>query len=227
MRALVDGAIARTADATVGAKREKAKSHPTAVWLDRIAAIHGGDANAGRTSLAGHLDLALARKKPGQPLTVTFVVYDLPGRDCAALASSGELPLTRAGLDRYGTECIDAVAGVFARPEYRDIRITTVIEPDGLPNLVTDLADPECAEAKSSGLQVQGIQYALDKLHAVPNVCTYLDFAHSGWLGWDTGLAQTVQLYTDVAKGTAAGLAGVDGLVTNVSHCTPPAEPFL
>ncbi|MBT2490799.1 glycoside hydrolase family 6 protein [Streptomyces sp. ISL-96] len=224
---LIDGSIAKTADATVKAKMEKVKSYPTAVWLDRIAAIHGGSANGGRKSLADHLDLALAQKKPGQPLTATFVVYDLPGRDCAALASNGELPLTQAGLDRYKAEYIDAITSVFANPKYQDIRITTVIEPDGLPNLVTNLADPECAQAKSSGIQVKGIQYALDKLHAIPNVYTYLDFAHSGWLGWDTNLTQTTQLYTDVAKGTAAGLSSVDGLITNVSNYTPLAEPFL
>ncbi len=224
---LVDGSVARTSDATLKAKMEKVKSYPTAVWLDRIAAIHGGDANAGRKSLADHLDLALAQKKPGQPLVATFVVYDLPGRDCAALASNGELPLTPEGLARYKSEYIDEIAAVFADPKYQDIRITTVIEPDGLPNLVTNLSDPECAQAKSSGIQVDAIRYALNKLHAIPNVYTYMDFAHSGWLGWDTNLSQTTQLYTDVVKGTTDGLRSVDGLITNVSNYTPLAEPFL
>ncbi|MFV0131996.1 glycoside hydrolase family 6 protein [Streptomyces sp. HMX87] len=224
---LVDGSIAKTTDATLKARMEKVKSYPTAVWLDRIAAIHGGDANAGRKSLADHLDLALAQKKPGQPLVATFVVYDLPGRDCAALASNGELPLSAEGLARYKTEYIDEIAKVFANPKYQDIRITTVIEPDGLPNLVTNLSDPECARAKSSGIQVDAVRYALNKLHAIPNVYTYMDFAHSGWLGWDTNLSQTTQLYTDVVKGTTAGLRSVDGLITNVSNYTPLAEPFL
>lgn len=223
----VDTSIAQTSDATLKAKMEKVKSYPTAVWLDRIAAIHGGAANAGRKSLADHLDLALAQKKPGQPITATFVVYDLPGRDCAALASSGELPLTQAGLDRYKSEYIDVIANVFKNPKYQDIRITTVIEPDSLPNLVTNSSDPECAQAKSSGVYVEGIRYALDKLHAVPNVYTYLDYAHSGWLGWDNNLTQTVQQYTDVARGTAAGLSSVDGLITNVANYTPLEEPFL
>ncbi|MEU0739907.1 glycoside hydrolase family 6 protein [Streptomyces sp. NPDC006134] len=223
----VDASIAQTSDAALKARMEKVRNNPTAVWLDRIAAIHGGEANAGRKSLADHLDLALAQKKPGQPITATFVVYDLPGRDCAALASNGELPLTEAGLARYKSEYIDVIADVFKNPKYQDIRITTVIEPDGLPNLVTNLSDPECAQAKSSGLYVKAVQYALDKLHAIPNVYTYLDFAHSGWLGWDTNLTQTVQLYTDVAKGTSAGLNSVDGLITNVSNYTPLEEPFL
>lgn len=223
----VDASIAKTSDTALKAKMETVKSYPTAVWLDRIAAIHGGEANAGRKSLADHLDLALAQKKPGQPITATFVVYDLPGRDCASLASNGELPLTQAGLDRYKSDYIDAITNVFKNPKYQDIRITTVIEPDGLPNLVTNTADPECAQAKSSGIYVKAAQYALDKLHAIPNVYTYMDFAHSGWLGWDTNLTQTAQLYTEVAKGTTAGLSSVDGMITNVSNYTPLAEPFL
>ncbi|MFD6313672.1 glycoside hydrolase family 6 protein [Streptomyces nigra] len=224
---LVDTSIAQTSDATLKAKMEKVKSYPTAVWMDRIAAVHGGEDNAGRKGLADHLDLALAQKKPGQPITATFVVYDLPGRDCAALASSGELPLTQAGLDRYKSEYIDVIADVMKNPKYQDIRITTVIEPDSLPNLVTNTSDPECAQAKSSGLYVKGVQYALDKLHAIPNVYTYLDYAHSGWLGWDNNLTQTVQQYTEVARGTAAGLSSVDGLITNVANYTPLEEPFL
>ncbi|MFD7697388.1 glycoside hydrolase family 6 protein [Streptomyces sp. NPDC059805] len=224
---LVDTSIGQTSDATLKAKMEKVKSYPTAVWMDRIAAVHGGEDNAGRKGLADHLDLALAQKKPGQPITATFVVYDLPGRDCAALASSGELPLTQAGLDRYKSEYIDVIADVMKNPKYQDIRITTVIEPDSLPNLVTNTSDPECAQAKSSGLYVKGVQYALDKLHAIPNVYTYLDYAHSGWLGWDNNLSQTVQQYTEVARGTAAGLSSVDGLITNVANYTPLEEPFL
>ncbi|MGV9453024.1 glycoside hydrolase family 6 protein [Streptomyces sp. NPDC003635] len=223
----VDTSIAQTSDAALKAKMEKVKSYPTAVWMDRIAAVHGGEANAGRKSLADHLDLALAQKKPGQPITATFVVYDLPGRDCAALASSGELPLTQAGLNRYKTEYIDVIANVMKNPKYQDIRITTVVEPDSLPNLVTNTSDPECAQAKSSGIYVEGIRYALDKLHAIPNVYTYLDYAHSGWLGWDNNLTQTVQQYTEVARGTAAGLSSVDGLITNVANYTPLEEPFL
>ncbi|MFL4952108.1 glycoside hydrolase family 6 protein [Streptomyces sp. MMS24-I31] len=223
----VGTSVAQTSDTTLKARMQKVGTYPTAVWLDRIAAIKGGDADTGRKSLTDHLDLALAQKKPGQPISATFVIYDLPGRDCAALASNGELPLTQAGLDRYRAEYIDPIANIFKNPKYQDVRITTVIEPDGLPNLVTNSSDPECAQANSSGIYVNGIRYALDKLHAIPNVYTYLDFAHSGWLGWDNNLSQTVQLYTDVAKGTAAGLSSVDGLITNVSNYTPLEEPFL
>ncbi|GIQ67349.1 hypothetical protein DUZ99_02530 [Xylanibacillus composti] len=225
--ALIDTSIARTSDPNLASRMETVKSYPTAVWLDRIAAIHGGAANAGRKSLEDHLDLALAQKQSGVPITATIVIYDLPGRDCSALASNGELPLTQEGLQRYKTEYIDAITEVLAKPKFQDIRIVTVIEPDGLPNLVTNLNDPECAQANSSGIQVEAVRYALDELHAIPNVYIYMDIAHSGWLGWDNNLQGVVQLYTQVVQGTAAGLNSIDGFITNVSNYTPTSEPFL
>ena len=225
--ALIDTSIAQTSDSDLVARMETVKSYPTAVWLDRIAAIHGGAANAGRKSLEDHLDLALAQKQSGVPITATIVIYDLPGRDCAALASNGELPLSQEGLQRYKTEYIDAITEVLAKPKFQDIRIVTVIEPDGLPNLVTNLNDPECAQANSSGIQVEAVRYALDESHAIPNVYIYMDIAHSGWLGWDNNLQGVVQLYTQVVQGTAAGFNSIDGFITNVSNYTPTAEPFL
>src|SRR5690606_15780854 len=139
----------------------------------------------------------------------------------------GELPLSQEGLQRYKTEYIDAITEVLAKPKFQDIRIVTVIEPDGLPNLVTNLSDPECAQANSSGIQVEAVQYALDELHAIPNVYIYMDIAHSGWLGWDNNLQGVVQLYTQVVQGTAAGFNSIDGFITNVSNYTPVDEPFL
>ncbi|MGQ5576387.1 glycoside hydrolase family 6 protein [Streptomyces sp. ECR3.8] len=224
---LVDTSIARTADATLRDRMSAVKYRPTAVWLDRIAAVRGGEANSGRKGLRDHLDLARSQKRPGQPITATFVIYDLPGRDCAALASNGELALDQAGLERYKRDYIDRIADIMADPEYADIRIVTVIEPDGLPNLVTNLLDPECSRARSSGIQVEAVRYALDRLHTLPNVYTYMDIAHSGWLGWETNLRGTVDLYTEVAEGTRAGLASVDGFATNVANYTPTDEPFL
>ncbi|KAF6609278.1 glycoside hydrolase family 6 protein, partial [Paenibacillus sp. EKM208P] len=94
----------------------------------------------------------LAQKKGSTPITAEFIVYDLPGRDCHALASNGELPLTQAGLETYKKDYIDKIAAIFANPKYKDIRIVTIIEPDSLPNLVTNLDDPKCAQAKSTGI---------------------------------------------------------------------------
>ncbi|MEN1988257.1 glycoside hydrolase family 6 protein [Paenibacillus hubeiensis] len=225
--ALVDTSIAQTSDTALKAKMETVKSYPTAVWVDRIAAIYGGADNAGRKSVEQHLDAVLAQKQPGVPITATFVIYNLPGRDCHALASNGELPLTQAALQTYKTEYIDVLADIFADPKYQDIRIVAVIEPDSLPNLVTNLSTPACAQASSTGIYEEGVQYAINKLHAIPNVYNYLDIGHSGWLGWDNNRTGAIALYTDVVQGTTSGLNSVDGFITNTANTTPLHEPNL
>nr|WP_246027810.1 MULTISPECIES: glycoside hydrolase family 6 protein [Paenibacillus] len=224
---LVDSSIAQVSDPVLKAKMETVKSYPTAIWLDRRAAIQGGAVNNGRKSLVETMDAVLAAKQGNTPIVVQFVIYNLPGRDCHALASNGELPLTQAGLNTYKTEYIDPIAAVFADPKYQDIRIVTIIEPDSLPNLVTNLSDPNCAAANSSGIYVDATRYALDKLHAIPNVYTYMDIGHSGWLGWDSNRGPAIDLFTDVVKGTTAGLASVDGFITNTANTTPLVEPNL
>ncbi|MFB5760536.1 glycoside hydrolase family 6 protein [Paenibacillus medicaginis] len=223
----VDMSIARVGDEELAAKMETVKSYPTAVWLDRIAAIHGGEVAGGRLSLEEHLDNALAQQQGDTPITASFVIYNLPGRDCHALASNGELPLTQAALQRYKTEYIDVIANLFADSKYEDIRIIAVIEPDSLPNLVTNLNDPACAAANSTNIYRDAVRYTLDQLADIPNVYKYLDIGHSGWLGWDSNLQPAVNLYTSVVQGTQAGLDSVDGFITNTANTTPLVEPNL
>jgi len=222
--AKVQTSIAQTTDAALRAKMQIVAQTPTFIWLDRIAAIAGSTDSAG---LQEHLDNALAQQQGSTPIIAEFVIYDLPGRDCAALASNGELPLSAAGLTRYRTEYIDPIVAIMSRPEYRGIRIVTVVEPDSLPNLVTNLSDPECSQASSTGIYVAGVQYALNRLHALPNVYTYVDIGHSGWLGWPNNASGGVTLFTQVANGTTAGFASIDGFVTNTANDTSLREPFI
>ena len=209
----------------LGEQMAQVATYPTAVWMDRIGAITGTAADGTKIAmgLREHLDAALAQKLSDQPITFLMVVYNLPNRDCHALASNGEIP--HGGLERYKTDYIDPITQIFSNPKYANIRIVAVIEPDSLPNLVTNLATPACALAKSSGEYVEGIQYALNKLHQIPNVYTYVDLGHSGWLGWDSAFGPTV--IADTIKGTQAGVNTVDGFVSNTSGSTPVAEPFL
>jgi cellulose 1,4-beta-cellobiosidase len=215
-------ALATSTGGTLGTAMRKVAENSTAVWMDRIGAI-----TAGR-GLRGHLDEALRQQAAaGRPLVFQVVVYDLPNRDCSALASNGELEVSKNGLARYKSEYIDPIASILGDSKYRDLRIVAIIEPDSLPNLVTNTAKPKCAEAKSSGAYVQGIQYALNKLSAFSNVYNYLDIAHSAWLGWDSNIVPAVQLYTDVVRGTTKGFNSVDGFVSNTANYTPVEEPHL
>ncbi len=86
-----------SAEASVG-------SFQTAIWLDTMASINGGTTATGtRTGLMQQLTNAAAQGTASTPSLVEIVVYDLPGRDCAALASNGEIPATTAGLTEYET----------------------------------------------------------------------------------------------------------------------------
>src|SRR5690606_40927407 len=68
-------------------------------------------------------------------LTIQVVIYNLPNRDCSALASNGELRISENGFNRYKTEYIDPIADILDDPQYANLRIVTIIEPDSLPNL--------------------------------------------------------------------------------------------
>ena len=220
-KANIDTTAAGTSNSALSAKIRAIDSTPTAVWMDRRAAISGADGGAG---LVGHFNAALAQKTSA-PETVTFVIYDLPGRDCNALASNGELPATAAGLATYKAEYIDVIAATFADPRYANLRIITIIEPDSLPNLVTNPSVPACEAA--APFYEQGVAYALDKLHAIPNVYTYVDAAHAGWLGWPNNSSGTTTEFAKVANMTAAGKASIDGFITDTANYTPLVEPFF
>ncbi|MBO0783490.1 MAG: glycoside hydrolase family 6 protein, partial [Ktedonobacteraceae bacterium] len=212
---------------TLGQQEARVAQYPTAVWLDRIAAVTGGS-GVTRT-LAGHLDAALAQDAANgsSPVVITIVVYDLPNRDCAALASNGELLVAQDGLNKYKTQYIDPIVATLSQAKYSNLRIAAIIEPDSLPNLVTNLSMAKCSEANSSGAYVQGVQYALGKLHAITNVYNYVDIAHSGWLGWSSNFGPAVNLIGNTIKGAVGGVNSVDGFISNTANYTPTSEPFM
>jgi cellulose 1,4-beta-cellobiosidase len=199
----------------------------TAVWMDRIAAIAG---SASAMSLREHLDEAVRQDAANgaSPLTIQVVIYNLPNRDCAALASNGELRIAENGFNRYKTEYIDPIAGLLDDPQYANLRIVTIIEPDSLPNLVTNIDSfADCREANGPGGYVDGVRYALDKLHAITNVYTYVDAAHHAWLGWDSNFQPSVDLFHSTVAGTTAGVASVDGFIVNTANYSASTEPHF
>ncbi|MFI5649338.1 glycoside hydrolase family 6 protein [Kitasatospora sp. NPDC051705] len=207
---------------TLGGLESQVAANSTAVWMDRIGAIAGDSTHLG---LRAHLDHALTQQQGSTPVVFQVVVYDLPGRDCAAIASNGELPATAAGLNTYETQYVDPIAAVLADPKYAGIRIAAVIEPDSLPNAVTNQSKPACATA--TPYYEAGIEYTLNRLHAIPNVYNYLDIGHAGWLGWSTNMVPAGKEYAKVAQATTAGFASIDGFVSDTANTTPLTEPFL
>jgi cellulose 1,4-beta-cellobiosidase len=215
------------ASGTLAAQMTLAGQQSTGVWLDHIGAIYGGTANSNRMSLQQQLATAVTDESGSTPIIVPLVIYDLPNRDCAALASNGELTVANNGLQYYEHDYIDPIARILTDYEHTGIRVAAIIEPDSLPNLITNLGDANCAQANSSGAYVSGVQYALNALHAIPNVYNYIDIAHSAWLGWPSNMGPAVNLYKSVASGTTAGVASVDGFISNTANYTPTSEPFM
>ncbi|CAM5358425.1 Glucanase OS=Streptomyces violarus OX=67380 GN=FHS41_001215 PE=3 SV=1 [Streptomyces violarus] len=192
-------------------------NQPTGVWLDRIAAING---TGGKMGLRAHLDEALRQKGSGE-LVVQLVIYNLPGRDCAALASNGELKPDEIG--RYKTEYIDPIKAILADSKYSSLRIVTTVEIDSLPNLVTNTgsrptATPQCDVMKANGNYIKGVGYALNKLGDVPNVYNYVDAGHHGWIGWDDNFAPSATLFKEAASAEGATVNDVHGFITNTAN---------
>ncbi len=205
---------------------------PTGVWLDRTSAIEGNDSpTTGSMGLRDHLDEAVAQGAD----VIQIVIYNLPGRDCAALASNGELPAD--AIDRYKTEYIDPIAEIQGDPAYADLRIVNVIEIDSLPNLVTNVspratATANCDTMKANGNYVDGVSYAAATLGALPNTYNYLDAGHHGWIGWTNDDPQYDNFHASAALfGSLIGENGmtaddVHGFITNTANYSVLEEPY-
>ncbi|KAL2872104.1 glycoside hydrolase family 6 protein [Aspergillus lucknowensis] len=145
------------------------------------------------------------------PLAGLFVVYDLPDRDCAALASNGEYSIADGGVEKYKAY-IDSIKAIAV--EYSDTNIIFVVEPDSLANLVTNLSVEKCANAQDAYLECTN--YAITQLD-LPNVSMYLDAGHAGWLGWPANIGPAAELFASVYT-NASSPASVRGLATNVAN---------
>ena len=90
---------------------------PTFVWLDTMSKVP-----LMSTFLANIRALNTAGASP--KVAGTFVVYDLPDRDCAALASNGEYSIANGGVANY-KKYIDAIKALLVT--YSDVKVIVVI----------------------------------------------------------------------------------------------------
>ncbi len=208
----IEAQAAAETDTVLAAKMRKVGTYPGAIWIDRVAAI-AGDPTNGIMGLRDHLNAALAQQTGATPVVITVVVYDIPIRDCAALASAGEFK-DAADMALYQTTFVDPIMAILRDPLYASLRIAVILEPDSLPNMVsnlglddydlndvdgkTDELHPDCNRANNdsaaptsnkvnytTNIYVQGIRYGLDQLETIPNAYTYLDISHAAWVGWN------------------------------------------
>ncbi|KAL4891459.1 putative 1,4-beta-D-glucan cellobiohydrolase C [Aspergillus ambiguus] len=177
---------------------------PSFTWLDTAAKV---------PTMGTYLADIKAKNAAGAnpPIAGAFVVYDLPDRDCAALASNGEYSIANNGIANYKAY-IDSIRAQLLK--YPDVHTILVIEPDSLANLVTNLNVAKCANAQSAYLECTN--YALTQLN-LANVAMYLDAGHAGWLGWPANIGPAANLYSEVYA-NAGSPAAVRGLATNVAN---------
>lgn len=117
-----------------------------------------------------------------EKLIVPFVIYNLPNRDCAAGATSGEFNVGYDSMDKY-KKFVDSIVDLVK--DCTGLDFAVIIEPHALANLVTNRNITRCKEAEDT--YIEGIAFAIQRLQ-LANVAIYLDAAHSGWLGWPKNL---------------------------------------
>ena len=79
---------------------------------------------------------------------------------------------------------------------------------------MTNLNVAKCANAESAYKTF--VTYAIEKLN-LPNVATYLDAGHAGWLGWTVNITPTARLF-GALYANAGKPADIRGLATNFAN---------
>ncbi|KAJ1451350.1 1, 4-beta cellobiohydrolase [Pelagophyceae sp. CCMP2097] len=129
---------------------------------------------------------------------------------------------TRAGDDHSpGTtsRALERYSGRHTAQPNIGVKAKIALEPDSLPNFVTNSADARCGNAATTAAYREGIKYAVTAIAAVTDHASmYLDAAHGGWLGWDSNVE---------GFATAVAALGIEehlqGGATNVANYQPLA----
>lgn len=224
---------------------QKMQNVPSAFWIDIKSKIRKGNGHPDLSTVEGILEDAA---KCDPPHLVVFIVYDLPNRDCWALASNGEICChygkdvgrtkckmgsngfyeegsnqCEDGLTEYKTTYIDPFAEVVKAYDGK-VPVVLILEPDSLPNMITNMKDSRPTEFRgchdeTKRAYMEGIKYAVDKF-AESEAVMYLDAGHGGWLGWANS--------DDDQTGSFASLIGsmgiaskIRGFATNVANYQP------
>ena len=154
---------------------------------------------------------ATVKKAAAKGAVPVIVAYNIPFRDCAQFSAGGATT-----QDEYEAWIDGFASGIGKR------RAIVILEPDGLgiipwydpygsadrSNTLEWCQPAEADPANAASERFEMLNFAVDALAALPNVTTYLDGTHSGWLGAG-----------DIAHRLAqAGVADADGFYLNVSN---------
>jgi endoglucanase len=178
---------------------------PTGVWVE------SGSSRAAERQVRRVTKQARARGTV--PL---LVLYNVPFRDCAQYSSGGA-----TSVEEY-EDWIDGVVAGIGRRE-----VAIALEPDSLgiipwyTNIDNSLEWCQPAEADADDAAADRftmLNYAVDRLTALPNASVYLDGTHSGWLNVGDVSDRLIK----------AGVAKADGFFLNASNYqwTPNLEQY-
>ncbi|MEU8528419.1 glycoside hydrolase family 6 protein [Streptomyces sp. NPDC048629] len=157
---------------------------PHAVWL--------GDGGAAETEAEARDTVRAAAREGTVPV---FVVYDIPGRDCAGYSGGG------VGTTAAYRAWIDAVArGIGASPAL------VVLEPDGLALLPSDCGQDDAAGTRTAARYAE-LGYAVDTLDPLAGTRVYLDAGHPGWHTVNSLVARLIRAGAERATGFAVNVS--------------------
>ncbi len=160
---------------------------PQAVWLT------GGTPEEVGATVAG--TLAGASREHATP---TFVLYNIPGRDCGSYSAGGA-----QNTGAYQA-WIDGIAQAVGNQQ-----AVFLVEPDALANLPSDCGYPATVDAAQlTADRYTQVHYAVSALEQQPAAVVYLDAGNSDW-----------HAVGDMALRLAtAGVAQAQGFFSNVSN---------
>ncbi|MGY0007988.1 glycoside hydrolase family 6 protein [Micromonospora sp. I033] len=195
------GAVAQIAELTAAGRYQQAAGlramirTPQAVWV-----TGGSAAGVARTVNAE------VRRAAGKKTVPVLVAYNIPFRDCAQYSAGGATSV--AEYEAW----IDGFARGIGGHE-----VAVILEPDGLGiipwyttiNGSQDWCRPaEADPATAAAERFAMLNYAVDRLAALPRTSVYLDGTHSAWLGVGDAADRLVK----------AGVDKADGFFLNVSN---------
>ena len=144
----------------------------------------------------------------------TFVIYNLPNRECGTGKYHGDLENSAAGEESY-KEFIDMVKDAVSK--YPDVQVAFIIEPEAITNMVHYKNNEHC-KGETSDRYKSLIKYTITTLTGMDNVHLYLDAGDSGTLGNDDKISDVVKIVMDIYTGTLKS-PNLRGVSISFSHC--------
>ncbi|WP_420846457.1 glycoside hydrolase family 6 protein [Micromonospora terminaliae] len=195
------GAVAQIAELTAAGRYREAAGVRAMVHTPQAVWVTGGSAAAVTRTVNAEV-----RRAAGKKTVPVLVAYNIPFRDCAQYSAGGATSV--AEYEQW----IDAFARGIGGHE-----VAVMLEPDGLGiipwyttiNGTQDWCRPaEADPATAAADRFAMLNYAVDKLAALPRTSVYLDGTHSAWLGVGDAADRLVK----------AGVGRADGFFLNVSN---------